>query len=142
MERVGFGFKKLREDAFAPTKGKPGDSGWDLYLLEDFELKPMESKRVETGIAICLQPGFEAQIRPRSSSNMKDLHIFLGTIDSGYRGDMMVRMKNLSDQTLSFKRGDRVAQFVIQPVWMGMMFEVSELDQTDRGAAGFGSTGQ
>ena len=108
-------------------------------------LEPGSRCLVETGMALALPPGFEAQIRPRSGLAIKHGVTCLntpGTIDSDYRGEIKVILINLGDAPFRVNRGDRIAQMVIAPVVQAGITEVAELDETDRGSGGFGSTGQ
>jgi len=123
-----------------------GSAGCDLFADIDapLTLKPKERILVPTGIAISLPKGFEAQVRPRSGWAWKygiTVANAPGTIDSDYRGEIKVILINLGDRKLSIQRGDRVAQLVFQQVFNIEWQEVSELDETERSAGGFGHTG-
>ena len=99
---------------------------------------------IETGFALALPPGFEAQIRPRSGLAIKHGITCLntpGTIDADYRGEIKVILINLGDDPFTINRGDRIAQMVIAPVVQATIMQVDMLDDTGRGAGGFGSTG-
>jgi dUTP pyrophosphatase len=107
-------------------------------------LGPGERALVPTGIAIALPPCFEAQVRPRSGLAVKHGVTCLntpGTIDADYRGEVKVLLINLGQEPFAIRRGERIAQMVIAPVTRGAWQEVAELDETARGAGGFGSTG-
>lgn len=135
-------FKRLHPDARIPTYAKSGDSGCDLYLPEE-EVStqwPGQVLKIPLGFAMEMPEGWEAQIRPRSSSSANGLHIALGTIDSGYRGEIALLV---SDQHRCFtlRKGDRVAQMVFAPVYQATFTEVSELSPSER-EGGFGSTGK
>lgn len=100
---------------------------------------------IETGFAVALPPGFEAQIRPRSGLAIKHGITCLntpGTIDADYRGEIKVILINLGDDPFTINRGDRIAQMVIAPVVQATIMQVDVLDETGRGAGGFGSTGK
>eukprot|EP00919_Chromeraceae_sp_WS-2016_P074703 GHVR01176806.1.p1 GENE.GHVR01176806.1~~GHVR01176806.1.p1 ORF type:complete len:145 (+),score=9.41 GHVR01176806.1:224-658(+) len=121
-------------------------AGMDLraFITEPIVLKPLERILVPTGLFIALEPGSEAQIRPRSGLAYKKGVTVLnspGTIDADYRGELKVLLVNLSSEPFEIKDGERVAQMIIarheQPEWV----EVKELSDTARGAGGFGSTG-
>ncbi|QNH71697.1 deoxyuridine 5'-triphosphate nucleotidohydrolase [Rhizobium phage V1VFA-S] len=138
----------LDPKAQVPTYGSEEAAGADLYAAFDEEKRyvlPGERVLVPTGIAIELQPGTEAQVRPRSGLAAKHGITVLntpGTIDSDYRGEIKVILFNTSLQAFEIKSGDRIAQLVIAPVIRGV-FEVAEsLDDTSRGEGGFGSTGK
>ena len=109
-----------------------------------FVLAPGARAAIPTGLAIALPPGFEAQVRPRSGLALKSGITALnspGTIDADYRGEIKVILINHGAEPVSFNRGDRIAQMVIAPVTRAAWDEVETLDETARGAGGFGSTG-
>jgi dUTP pyrophosphatase len=123
-----------------------GAAGMDLYanVTEETVIAPREIKLISTGISIALPEGYEAQIRPRSGLAIKygiSLVNTPGTIDSDYRGDINVIMINFGENSFIIKRGDRIAQMVINKIEIPNIIEVKELNQTQRGAGGFGSTG-
>ena len=124
-----FEVKKLSESAKIPTKDKD-DAGWDLYKL------------IPTGIAMALPRGYAGLIWDRSSMGVKGLHRHAGVIDSGYRGPVKVCLHNTTDESYNIELGDRVAQILIQEVPFFRIHEVEELDSTERGSGGFGSTGR
>lgn len=129
-----------------PSYAKAGDAGADLFSRVDLELKPMERALVPTGIAIALPPGFAGFIHPRSGRAAKEGLSMVnapGTIDSGYRGEIQVILINLDkEKSITIKRGERIAQLVIQEVSQAEFVEVEQLPGTSRGKAGFGSTGK
>ena len=107
-------------------------------------LKPMQRRLIPTGLAIELPVGFEAQIRPRSGLALARGLTCLnapGTIDADYRGEVQVLLINLSEETASIQRGERIAQLVIAPISRASLVEVEALSETHRGQKGFGSTG-
>ena len=121
-------------------------AGMDLRanLTESIVLKPLERKLIPTGLFIALPDGYEAQIRPRSGLALKNGVTVLntpGTIDADYRGEIGVILINLSDTDFTINHGDRICQMVIQKIEQPVMVEVSVLDETERGAGGFGHTG-
>lgn len=119
-------------------------AGMDLKanITEMWKLNPGERVMVPTGLYIELPEGYEAQIRPRSGLSLKDgIVSILGTIDADYRGEVGVILANLSDQPYSINPGDRIAQMVVSEVSRVKWNEVSELNETERGTGGFGSTG-
>lgn len=121
-------------------------AGMDLRaaLAEAIVLKPGERRLIPTGFAIALPAGYEAQVRPRSGLALKQGLTCLnspGTVDADYRGEVGVILINLGQEPVTISRGDRIAQMVIAPVTQGMWEEVASLDETDRGAGGFGSSG-
>lgn len=129
-----------------PRFAKPGDAGADLYARVDLELAPGERALMPTGIAIALPPGFAAFIHPRSGLAIRDGLSMVnapGTIDASYRGEISVILINLdSSKKIAIKRGDRVAQLVIQRIENVNFLPVTHLPGTDRGDGGFGSTGK
>lgn len=144
-ELVTVKFRKLRPEAREPTKGSAGAAGWDLYITRDFDCDPItpyaEPWALPTGLAIEVPPGYEAQVRMRSGLASKGLWLGngVGTIDSDYRGEIMVLVHVRKRH--QFKAGDRIAQLVIQRVPEVVFEEAEELEATARDAGGFGSTG-
>jgi len=127
-----------------PAYASAGAAGMDVVSAEDVTLPPMGRHAVATGFAIAIPDGFEVQVRPRSGLALKHgitLPNTPGTIDSDYRGELKIILVNLGDAPFEIRRGDRIAQLVVAPVQPGRMVEVSDLDETARGAGGFGSTG-
>ena len=111
---------------------------------EDVTLKPLERYLIPTGIKIELPENYEAQIRPRSGLSIKygiSLINCVGTIDEDYRGEVKVGVVNLSNETYTIERGERIAQMIIAPVTKADIQVVDELTETTRGEGGFGSTG-
>jgi dUTP pyrophosphatase len=132
-----------------PAYETPGAAGMDLRaaIPEDqpMTLRPGARDRAPTGLCIAVPEGFEAQIRPRSGLAAKAGITCLnspGTIDSDYRGEVQVILINHGAEDFVIRRGDRIAQMVIAPVAVATWLELDDLDQTARGAGGFGSTGQ
>ncbi len=128
-----------------PARAHPGDAGVDLYAARDVELAPGDRAVVPTGIAIALPDGYAAFVHPRSGLAARygvTLVNAPGTIDAGYRGEIAVTMINTDRSApVRFKRGDRIAQLVIQRVERAVFHEVSTLPGAARGEGGFGSTG-
>lgn len=138
--------KKLYPDVQLPEYQTQGSAGLDLqaYIKEPIILKPGEIILVPTGLAIALQEGYEAQIRPRSGLALKNGITVLnspGTIDADYRGEICVILINHSKQDFTITCGLRIAQMVISQYAFASIVEVEELSATNRGAGGFGSTG-
>lgn len=129
-----------------PHYATPDSAGMDLLSAEDGDvtLVPGARAMIATGIAIALPSGFEAQVRPRSGLAAKHgvtVANSPGTIDADYRGEIKVILINLGDAPVTLSRGDRIAQMIVAPVIQATWNEVSNLDDTSRGAGGFGSTG-
>ena len=125
-----------------------GAAGADICAClgpgESLVLKPGQRSLVPTGLSFEIPPGYEVQVRPRSGLAYKNGLMVLntpGTIDSDYRGEVKIILGNLSEQEQMIKNGDRIAQLVVAPVIQAEFLEVSELNQTERGKGGFGSTG-
>ena len=161
-------FKKLSQTAIAPNKSHYNDSGFDLYADEDVTLAYGETKVIATNIALELPDGFMADVRPRSGLTSKTaLRVQYGTVDAGYRGnigiicdnvDNLYKVKTIDNKlhaiitgdqdailtyntAIEIKRGDKIAQLVIQRIPDIELIEADELNETARGAGGFGSTG-
>jgi dUTP pyrophosphatase len=131
-----------------PAYETSGAAGMDLRAAVDeadpLVLRPGGRAMVPTGLAFAVPTGFEAQVRPRSGLAAKAGVTCLntpGTIDSDYRGEVKVILINLGEEDFTIRRGDRIAQMVIAPVVQAAWSEVESLDDTSRGAGGFGSTG-
>ncbi len=127
-----------------PAYASDGAAGMDVVAAETLTLRPGTRHAVATGFAMAIPPGYEVQVRPRSGLALKHGITCLntpGTIDSDYRGEVKVILANLSDDNFEIRRGDRIAQLVPAPVQRAAFAEVAALDDTARGAGGFGSTG-
>ena len=127
-----------------PSYETAGAAGMDLRAAEAHVLEPGARYLMPTGFAIALPPGFEAQVRPRSGLAVKHGVTVLnapGTIDSDYRGEIRVPLINHGQQKYPIARGDRIAQMIIAPVLHAGWIEVVTLEDTERGRAGFGSSG-
>ena len=129
-----------------PAYATPQSAGMDLRanLEESITLQPMERRLIPTGLHIALPEGYEAQIRPRSGLALKHGITVLnspGTIDADYRGEVMVLLINLSQQDFVVNDGERIAQMIIARHEQAVFAEVKELDETERGAGGYGHTG-
>jgi len=136
--------KKIMEEAIIPTYSKEGDACADLYTVSRARLIPGEICRMHTGLAFEIPYGWRIDVRPRSGmACVKQLLIpnSPGTIDAGYRGEMIVYLKNLSQDTIEINPYDRIAQIMIEPVYTMSFEEVDVLSTSERGGGGFGSTG-
>lgn len=137
---------KMQEGAedLAPKKAHEDDAAWDLKSRVDVEAAPGKVTLIPTGLFLELPAGYEAQIRPRSGLALKRAVTLLntpGTIDAGYRGEVGVILVNLGQEPFHVEKGMKVAQIVVAPVARAEIAETDEVDSTDRGAGGFGSTG-
>lgn len=127
-----------------PKYATSGAAGMDVIAAETVSLAPGARHAVATGLAVAIPQGYEIQVRPRSGLALKHgvtVPNTPGTIDSDYRGELKIIMINHGSEPFPIQRGDRVAQLVLAPVTQAAWDEVVELDETDRGAGGFGSTG-
>jgi dUTP pyrophosphatase len=129
-----------------PVYAHPGDAGADLYAAQDVELLAGERAVVGTGVAIALPDGYAAFVHPRSGLAAKHGVTLVnapGTVDAGYRGEIRVTLLNTDNKNaVRLRRGDRIAQLVIQKVERAAFYEVDRLPGSARGAGGFGSTGR
>ena len=135
---------KKVSDVKTPSYAHKGDSGVDLYAAEDYLLKPMERKLIRTGIKIEIPHGYEAQVRPKSGLAVEHgiSHAnSVGTIDSGYRGEIKVPVINFGDKPYKIEKGKKIGQMVFAKVEEAVFEEVEELNETTRNEGGFGSTG-
>lgn len=135
---------KIHKDAILPNYAHPGDAGLDIYSVEEKVLNPGERALIKTGIKIELPRNTEAQMRPRSGLALKhgiSLVNSPGTIDEGYRGEIGVIVINHGNEVFKVEKGMKICQMVINPIWTVNVQEVQELDDTERGTGGFGSTG-
>ena len=140
-------FAKLDEEASQPTQGTKSAAGWDLRALNDTEVVKGSSTKIRTGLAVAIPEGWEGQIRSRSSLGAKGMIMpnGVGTIDSDYRGELMVLATWIGEgDSIKLSKGERIAQMLIAPVPLTTYKEVSfdELSTTDRGKGGFGSSGR
>lgn len=164
------GFKRLSENAVIPTKAHPSDSGWDLFASKDVVIAPGETVVIPTDIAVVLPEGCEAQVRPRSGiTSRTKLRVNIGTIDNAYRGKIGIICDNITavfvtkypehptgldghwatdyleqypPETYLIRKGDKIAQLVVQQLPQTVAVEITdELDSTERGGRGFGSSG-
>ena len=127
-----------------PAYATSGAAGMDVVSAESVTLAPGARHAVATGLALAIPEGYEIQVRPRSGLALKHgitVPNTPGTIDSDYRGELKVILINHGTEPFAIARGDRVAQLVLAPVVQAVWDEVTELDATERGAGGFGSTG-
>ena len=132
------------QDLPLPTAATPGSAGYDLASAEEGELAPLERRLFRTGISIAVPQGFECQLRPRSGLALRHgitLPNTPATIDSDYRGELMVALVNLSTERFRVTRGMRIAQMIIARVERAEFRSVDSLPPTSRGSGGFGSSG-
>lgn len=141
-------FKKLNPHAITPTRAYKGDAGYDLYAFNQCTIKPGETVKVSTGIVLEIPEGYYMEIVPRSGYSYKT---FLripnspGIIDSGYRGEILVLMNNISNDPFSIytiNRGDKIAQMILRKLENYELEEAEELAESERSERGFGSSGK
>jgi dUTP pyrophosphatase len=146
MEKDVLKVKRLRPGARLPERATEGSSGFDLYACVDRQdgiVLGQRPQRVGTGIAIEFPRGFDAQVRPRSGLAAKGVGVMFGTIDSDYRGEVLVTMYLFGDiDEYRIANGDRIAQLVVARLGEMDVVEAEELTDTARGDGGHGSTGQ
>lgn len=137
-------FKRIHPDAVMPAYAHPSDAGMDIRSVRELVIPAGGRALVPTGLVVNLPMGYEAQVRPRSGLALKAGVTVLnspGTIDAGYRGEIGVILANFGLDDFKVNVGDRIAQLVIAPVLQPTVVEATEIDSTDRGTGGFGSTG-
>lgn len=132
----------LDEGAILPKRAHDLDAGFDLYAREDGYIFPNARALFDTGVHLAIPAGYEGHIRSRSSMMVKKGCITDGTIDSGYTGSIGVILFNLSGKLVEIKKGEKIAQIVIEPIFAPELELVEELEATERGDGGFGSTGK
>ena len=138
-------FMKLSTNAYTPTKADPDSAGYDLYATEDVTIQGGCSQKIDTDIAMAIPSGHVGYIFARSGLACKKgirPANCVGVIDSSYRGNIGVVLYNDSNQNYDIKKGDRIAQLVIMEYPETSLFEVKELDKTERGKGGFGHSGK
>jgi dUTP pyrophosphatase len=136
--------RRLDSAAALPAYAREGDAGLDLHTLADVTLPPSQRVLVGTGLAIAIPAGYAGLVLPRSGLALTHGVTVLnapGLVDAGYRGELKVLLINHGDQPVTLRRGERVAQLVIQRIEHAELVEVVELPPSARGAGGFGSTG-
>lgn len=145
-EKPSLKIKRLRPNAKLPRRATPGSTGFDIFACIDGEsaitLVGTQPKLITSGIAIEVPRGYDVQIRPRSGLSAKGVGVTFGTIDSDYRGEILITMYLFNpNATFEIKHGDRIAQMVISKLADLPLVEVEELSPTERGTGGHGSTG-
>lgn len=139
-----FKIAKLHPDAKIPNRADKGSAGLDICTVQDVNVPPGDIAIAPTGIAIEINREVYARIAPRSGLAVKNkIHVMAGVVDSSYRGEIKVVLSNLGKEPVTFKKGDRVAQIILEKISMVEPREVDlqELNESERGVGGFGSTG-
>ena len=137
-------FRRIDPAATLPSYAHPGDAGMDIRSIEDLVIDPGARKLVHTGLVMMRPPGYEAQVRPRSGLALRNGVTVLntpGTIDEGYRGEVGVVLANFGSEPFRVEKGSKIAQVVVAPCTRAKIEETVEIDSTERGEGGFGSTG-
>jgi dUTP pyrophosphatase len=132
------------EPELIPTRGNPGDAGYDLRSAETAKVSARSRATINTGVSLALPAGYVALVHPRSGLAAKHGITVLnapGTVDAGYRGEILITLVNHSDDDFEIAKGDRVAQILFQKFETASFIQVTELPGSHRGNAGFGSTG-
>jgi dUTP pyrophosphatase len=135
-------FKQLDEHAVLPQRGSALAAGLDVCSIEHLEIGPRERVMARTGFAVAIPPGFYGRIAPRSGLAAKNgLDVLAGVIDSDYRGEVCVLLYNTSDEAIKLAAGSKICQLIVEQIITPDAAWASDLDETARGAGGFGSTG-
>lgn len=135
--------KSLGDDFRCPTRNSELDAGYDIYSAEDCEIEPGKRHAVSTQMAVAVPHNHYGRVAPRSGLAFKHgIDVLAGVCDSGYRGEIKVILINFGDTTFRVEKGMRIAQLVLEKISILPVVEVEELDETDRGEKGFGSSGK
>lgn len=136
-----FQVKLNYKDAIKPSRGSDEAAGYDLYVYESGLLMPNETRLFDTGISIRVPEGTYGRIAPRSSVSKRSILVNAGVIDRDYTGPVKVMLHNLSNDNFVIEKGNRIAQLILEKISTPEVELVEELDDTERGDGGFGSTG-
>ncbi|XP_056098785.1 deoxyuridine 5'-triphosphate nucleotidohydrolase-like isoform X1 [Rhinichthys klamathensis goyatoka] len=135
-------FAKLTENATTPSRGSDRAAGFDLYSAYDYSIGPMDKALVKTDIQIAVPHGYYGRVAPRSGLAVKHfIDVGAGVVDEDYRGNLGVVLFNFSKEPFEVKKGERIAQLICERICYPELQELQTLDETVRGASGFGSTG-
>ena len=133
--------RRIHPEAKLPSYGHKGDAGLDLFSSADYVLQAGEVKAILTGIKVAIPRGHVGLIWDKSGISLRGVHKLAGVVDAGYRGEVQVVMINLGNKPYEIKKGMKIAQMLIQPISEVKVVETEDLDETQRGEDGFGSTG-
>jgi len=134
-------FKRLDERAILPTRGSLLSAGLDIYSIEDLVIQPRSRAIARTGLAVAVPAGFYGRVAPRSGLAARNgLDVLAGVIDSDYRGELCCLLYNTGDETIELTAGSKVCQLIVEQIITPTPSWSEELDETARGAGGFGST--
>lgn len=135
-------FKQLDPRAVLPQRGSALAAGLDVCGIEELEIAPRQRVMARTGLAVAIPPGFYGRVAPRSGLAAKNgLDVLAGVIDSDYRGEIVCVLYNTGDETIKLPAGSKICQLIVEQIITPEATWASELDETARGAGGFGSTG-
>lgn len=135
-------FKKLDERAVLPTRGSLYSAGLDLFSLEDLAIAPKQRILARTGLAVAIPEGHYGRIAPRSGLALRTgLDVLSGVIDADYRGEIGCLLYNTGDETITLPAQSKICQLIIEKIITPEAVWAAEIDETDRGSGGFGSTG-
>ncbi len=135
-------FKQLDPRAVLPVRGSALAAGLDVCSIEDLQIGPGQRVMARTGLAVAIPPGFYGRVAPRSGlAAKKGLDVLAGVIDSDYRGEVCCLLYNTGDEAITLPAGSKICQLIVEQIITPDATWVSELDETARGAGGFGSTG-
>ena len=135
-------FKKLDPRAVLPQRGSELAAGLDVCCIEDVEIAPRQRGMARTGLAVAIPPGFYGRVAPRSGlAAKKGLDVLAGVIDSDYRGEVCCLLYNTGDETIDLPAGSKICQLIVEQIITPEAEWATDLDETARGAGGFGSTG-
>lgn len=135
-------FIKLNDKAITPTRNNPSDAGLDLSSTESLTIYPLGRVLVHTGLALQIPDGYYGRVAPRSGLAIKNgIDVLAGVIDSSYRGEVCVVLYNTSKNIFNINEGDKIAQLIIEAHYNMELEQVSELESSNRGNLGFGSSG-
>ncbi|XP_050990537.1 deoxyuridine 5'-triphosphate nucleotidohydrolase, mitochondrial isoform X1 [Labeo rohita] len=141
-EQMVLKFAKLTENATTPSRGSNRAAGFDLYSAYDYSIGPMDKALVKTDIQIAVPHGYYGRVAPRSGLAVKHfIDVGAGVVDEDYRGNLGVVLFNFNKEPFEVKKGDRIAQLICERICYPQLQELQTLDDTERGAGGFGSTG-
>ena len=135
-------FKRLDPRAVLPVRGSALAAGLDVCSIDDLQIEPKQRAIAKTGLAVAIPPGFYGRVAPRSGLAAKNgLDVLAGVIDSDYRGELCVLLYNTGDEAITLPAGSKVCQLIIEQIITPDATWANDLDETARGAGGFGSTG-
>ncbi|MDD4290050.1 MAG: dUTP diphosphatase [Patescibacteria group bacterium] len=143
MKKINIKIKKLYNDVITPTYALDGDAGLDIFSREDIIIEPMERYNFQTGFALEIPEGYCALIWDKSGVSMKrGLKVMGGVFEYTYRGEYSICLLNTGKEAQEFKKGDKIAQILIQPIITANIVEADILSETKRGSGKWGSTGK